>query len=169
MPNLLSSWTAKSVLITFINCDSRIVPFVTKMQNCILFYPRNGIYIWLQQTVGHCAILWALSHLAAVSGQRLWSVDNLILEITNNVADKSYGINNLSEGILDVSLRLERWQDSSCHSVTKIRLTSLRSKSSKLFFPSDAFNTHNWMHTKSSDKTQTALGLWKDGGLMKNR
>jgi len=60
---------------------------------------------------------------------------------------------------------LIRIKDYSCRSVNKIRLTL---PSSINFKSSDAFNTLNWMHTKSSHNTQTALGSWKDGGHLKS-
>ena len=37
------------------------------------------------------------------------------------------------------------------------------------FFSPDVSYRLNWMHTKSSHNTQTALGLWKDVGQLKNR
>jgi hypothetical protein len=71
--------------------------------------------------------------------------------------------------VLEHSPHLKHLLDSYCHSVSKVKLTFPSLINIKFYFSSDTFNTLNWMHTKSSHNTQTALGFLKEVGLLKNR
>jgi len=54
-----------------------------------------------------------------------------------------------------------------CSTLVKVNLPC--SINIVFFFSRDVFQRLNWMHTKISHNTQTALGFWKDVGRLNNR